>query len=670
MLGSYARSRIVEQIKLVAFIIIYLAAFQVIILNVPLANALSLAGGIALVVLGLAFFLEGLILGLMPVGERVGLKLPARVGITVIALFGMLLGFGSTLAEPAISALRAAGATVTAWDAPLLYMLLERYTGPLVLSIGVGVGIAVAFGMIRFYYGLSLKPFIYTIIPLVLILSVIYTFNDNLSSILGLAWDSGAVTTGAVTVPLVLSLGMGVSRAAGKSSGGGFGVIMLASAFPILAVLVTGFFINSFAPDPVSERELFSQSNRENAMLFFTSEEGLEQHAFRAGTEEARRALYSDEESYLSALALLKSDLASSQLLLGPMSYSEWLSMRASPFEADYLAQLEWGYDHRAAERVDLQSLIKEEGAGALQAVLPLCALLLLVLLLLRQRLRYGDEVALGITFALIGMALLTGGIRLGLAPLGGQVGAQLPRAFSTEEQFVERVVIEDFSREILIPSVDRDGNRIDYFHLAEDGEMTRVLFQEGRYDPGAGRYEHVITRSPMFRPDISFLGIALVLLFAFGMGFGSTLAEPALNALGRTVEELTVGTVKRTDILWVVSLGVGLGLVSGVSRIMFDIPLMWLIVPAYIVVLFLTWYTDDDFTSIAWDCGGVTTGPVTVPLVLAMGLSIGSELNVIDGFGILSMASVFPILTVSAYSLYARMRQRRSIKQSMEDQS
>jgi hypothetical protein len=92
---------------------------------VPLANALGTAGGITLVIFGLAFFLEGLILGLMPIGERVGVKLPTKVGIFAISVFGIILGFGATFAEPAISALRAAGATITAWDSPLLYMILD-----------------------------------------------------------------------------------------------------------------------------------------------------------------------------------------------------------------------------------------------------------------------------------------------------------------------------------------------------------------------------------------------------------------------------------------------------------------------------------------------------------------------------------------------------------------
>src|SRR5690606_38431001 len=103
MIYGYARSRVSEQGRSIAFFIFYLVVLQIVILGVPLGNALGMAGGLALVIFGLAFFLEGLVLGLMPIGERVGVKLPLKVGIVVISSFGFILGFGATFAEPAIS---------------------------------------------------------------------------------------------------------------------------------------------------------------------------------------------------------------------------------------------------------------------------------------------------------------------------------------------------------------------------------------------------------------------------------------------------------------------------------------------------------------------------------------------------------------------------------------
>ena len=312
MLSGYARSRIVARIRSVAFIIIYLVVFQALILRVPLSNALLTAAGIGLVILGLAFFLEGLVLGFMPLGERVGVKLPTRTGIFVISVFGLILGIVATLAEPAISALRVAGSTVTAWESPLLYMVLHHYAEWLILSVGIGVGVAVAMGMFRFYYNLSIKPFILIIVPVLLILTVLFSYDPNLNGIIGLAWDCGAVTTGAVTVPLVLALGIGVSRAAGKGKGtsSGFGIVLLASALPVLAVYILGYFLSFKAPSPSSETSFFSVQERKTSLTLFENEHQLRQHAFTHGTEKGRKSFFASNEAYETAILSIRDNPA------------------------------------------------------------------------------------------------------------------------------------------------------------------------------------------------------------------------------------------------------------------------------------------------------------------------------------------------------------------------
>ncbi len=667
MLSGYARSRIIAQIKSVAFIIIYLVVFQVFILRVPLSNAFGTAGGIALVVFGLAFFLEGLVLGFMPLGERVGVKLPARAGIVVISIFGLILGFGATLAEPAISALRTAGSTVKAWDSPLLYMILESYTEWLVLSVGIGVGVAVALGMFRFFFNLSIKPFILIIIPVLLALSVYFSFDTNLSKVIGLAWDCGAVTTGAVTVPLVLALGIGVSRAASKGKGttSGFGVVLLASALPVLAVMVLGYVLNFKAPGPVDEVSFFSPGSRKMALELFRNEQMIKRHAFTHGSEEGRRAFYNDDKEYRKALLSLQDDKNSRIALIGMMPVEDWILNVASESERELLSGV------RIKGKRELPSFsrtIAAESAAGIRAVIPLSLLLIIVLLgFLREKLRYKDEIFLGIVFTLIGMALLTSGIKLGLATLGGEVGAQLPRAFSSEEEFIDRVVINNFDKNLIYHTIEPDGTQKAYFNFSENGRLRPVEFHEEHFEEASGRYEYIITRPPLFGSKLSVLGIILVLAFAFGMGYGATMAEPALSAMGMTVENITVGTIRRTQIIQVVSIGVGIGIVTGLCRILFDMPLVWLIVPSYLLLIPLTIMSEDEFTSIAWDSGGVTTGPVTVPLVLAMGLSIGGELQISDGFGVLALASAFPILTVLLFGLFAKAKQRRSIRSTQK---
>ena len=84
-----------------------------------------------------------------------------------------------------------------------------------------------------------------------------------------------------------------------------------------------------------------------------------------------------------------------------------------------------------------------------------------------------------------------------------------------------------------------------------------------------------------------------------------------------------------------------------GVAKIVYSIPLAYLVIPGYSIAMLLTWLSTEEFVNVAWDSAGVTTGPVTVPLVLAMGLGFGDAVGAIEGFGILSMASIGPIVSV-----------------------
>src|SRR5690606_29379493 len=129
--------------------------------------------------------------------------------------------------------------------APYLYAMLNQWSGTLVLVVGVGVGIAAVIGTVRFIYGWSLKPLIYLVLAPTLGLTAWFMGDEQLQHVLGLAWDCGAVTTGPITVPLVLALGIGIAAAAGKSESSlsGFGIVTLASLFPILAVMLLALHV-------------------------------------------------------------------------------------------------------------------------------------------------------------------------------------------------------------------------------------------------------------------------------------------------------------------------------------------------------------------------------------------------------------------------------------------
>jgi len=625
MIGSYAAVRLNEQFRAVSFIVVYLVAFQMLVFGRAPAQALVISSGIALVVVGLAFFLEGLFLGLMPLAQRVGIQLSSRSGLKSITIISFLIGLGATLAEPAVVALRMVGGSIAAWNAPLLFFLLQRRPEWLILAIAIGVGAAVTLGILRLYLGISIKPLILIVMTIVLPLSLWAARSPNLASILGLAWDAGAITTGPVTVPLVLALSIGISRSSGRAdaTASGFGTVALASALPVIAVIVLGAILLPQVPLPSSESEFFAPENRQQTMLLFADEEALQSYALTHGSEQSRRLFPVTDEN------------------------------QAHPATA---RRFTGAYDVTS-----LFALMHAQLYAAARAILPLTIFLFLILLcLLRDRPRYLDEVFLGIAFALIGMCLLTTGIKIGLSQLGNEVGSRLPQVYRDTQVEKGRIIVHDFDANMVFAAASREPGKVEAFQLFDGKTFQTVQYRQEWHDRDQQIYTHYVHTSPLTHPELSRIGVLLILLFAFGMGYGSTIAEPALRALGRTVEDLTVGTVKETSVIKVVSIGVGVGLIVGVARILYDLPMIWILLPPYLLLFPLTLLNDEEFAGIAWDSGGVTTGAVTVPLVMAMGLGLGAELNISDGFGILAMGSAYPVVAFLLYGLVVRLRQRK----------
>ena len=159
-------------------------------------------------------------------------------------------------------------------------------------------------------------------------------------------------------------------------------------------------------------------------------------------------------------------------------------------------------------------------------------------------------------------------------------------------------------------------------------------------------------------------LGLSIVILFAWLLGFGATLAEPALNALGLTVQELTNGAFKKSMLMYSVAGGVAVGIALGVAKVVIGFDLMKVLLPLYLVGVTLTVFSTEEFVNVAWDSAGVTTGPVTVPLVLAMGLGVGNAVSAVEGFGILSLASICPIVAVLSMGLIIQIMNKRSVNE------
>lgn len=154
---------------------------------------------------------------------------------------------------------------------------------------------------------------------------------------------------------------------------------------------------------------------------------------------------------------------------------------------------------------------------------------------------------------------------------------------------------------------------------------------------------------------------------FAFALGYATTLAEPALIAVAGKAQEVTSGGVREWPLRNAVALGVAIGITVGVFRIVRGDPLQGYIIGGYLVVVALTPFAPRAIVALAYDSGGVTTSTVTVPLVTALGIGLASTIPgrnpLLDGFGLVAFASLFPIITVMGYATLAKYLGRRPAK-------
>ncbi|MGP9800825.1 DUF1538 domain-containing protein [Rheinheimera sp. NSM] len=160
----------------------------------------------------------------------------------------------------------------------------------------------------------------------------------------------------------------------------------------------------------------------------------------------------------------------------------------------------------------------------------------------------------------------------------------------------------------------------------------------------------------------------SLILLFAFLIGFATTMAEPALIAIGEQAEQTSPGKLKGSVIRLIVALGVAVGISVGVYRIISGDSIHYYIMAGYAIVVLLTAFSPRYIIALAFDLGGVTTSEVTVPLVTALGIGLATSIEgrnvLIDGFGLIAFASIFPIITVMLYAIVVEyINPRRSVQ-------
>lgn len=558
----YIRS-FLEQLMVVVPICGFIEIFSVLVLR-----TLTPAPGITVMavvacVLGLGLFLEGLSFGVMPLGEAFGdsLRYVAKHSEVMVFMIAFGLGVGVTYAEPAVGVLRVEGKRVDPALDPYVYALLQLWPSTLVLTIALGVGVACVLGTMRILWDWPVKTLLHISALAAFALSVFLLFFTNIPvSALALAWDCGAVTTGPITVPLLLSLGAGLTPTDRSYENHSLGFVALASLFPVMAVMLLILWIHAYGVE-ISVHSVMGASSTETVTV------GLWNDLIEAG---------------IAAV-----------ISLGPLI--SFLVLLIIFFFRRPLPTVWATIEQEEASEIDGQSRQEESNPSptieALRANLESPVTVDMhpwpnqflkkptdVSPAGRDNARQSVSPLLFCVQCMIGLGLYKFGLEHGLTHMGNSIGGALPKATS------------------LYPV---------------------------------------------------WLGFLFVLLFALLLGFIATNAEPGLIIIENELKRMTSGDIDFRHIFrfWV-PLGVATGLMGGVAAVIGGSMLAVLLgIMATYPISCAAGLRSPDLTAAAiWDAAGVTTGEVTVPLVLSLGAQMAREFGMSGGFGLLALASVLPI--------------------------
>ena len=471
-------------------IILVVAFFQLLVLRQVPDDLLSISIGLGIVVLGVALFLQGLEMGVFPIGKNLSNAFAQRGSLSLLMFFGFCMGFSAVIAEPALIAVAEQAELISEGR-------IEGLTLRMIVALSVG-GV-VALGIMRTVLGHPIQWYMITGYVLVLVV----TFFAP-AEIVGLAYDSGGVTTNIVTVPLIAALGIGLAASIrGRNPlTDGFGLVALAVMVPMITVQLYGIVVYNFGETEVVEHSI--------AAVMDTGAEDVVTPT--AGS-----------------------------LLLGMLT--------------------------------DLLLMLRD--------VIPIIIVILFFqYAVLRRPIAKLHQVSIGFVLVIVGLYAFVVGLKLGLFPIGRTMAEQL----------------------------------------------------------------------------IALDGVFFLYLFAFMIGFATTMAEPALIAIGQQAEEAAHGRIKGSIIRLLVALGVAIGITIGVHRIISGDSIHLYVIAGYTLVVILTLLAPKHIIALAFDLGGVTTSEVTVPLVTALGIGLATHIEgrnvLIDGFGLIAFASIFPIITVMLYAI------------------
>lgn len=486
-------------------------------------------GGV-MVIIGLAVFLLGVDIGILPIGERSGAELTSKRNLPLLLAAAFFIGFIVTIAEPDIQVLadqvRRIEASVSKWG--------------LIFAIAAGVGLFVALGILRIILSIPLRVIL--IISYVLVFGLAFFAPQTLQ---GVAFDSGGATTGPMTVPFILALGVGVAAVRTKSAknlqensmdnDGSFGLTGIASIGPVLAVVIF-------------------------------------------------------------AIAVSRVNVAA-EVSQGAGSVSD----------AETVFGLSVVFSH-------LPAIARE----VVSALAPLAAMAVFFqFTLIKMPPMQVVRMIRGFVLSFIGLVIFLGGAQGGFMPVGQELGVLLGRLAAN-------------SSEVVISSTVNG--------------VTKTLFTI---------------------PE--FAGPAVLILIGCIFGAVVVCAEPAVWVLTDQVEEISGGMIRRKVILVALSAGVAISIGISMARVLYGFSLWYILIPGYVIAIALSFWCPKLFTGIAFDSGGVASGPMTSTFILSLTIGVGQAVNggsAGEAFGVIALVAMTPLIAIQILGIIFKIK-TNSMKKS-----
>ena len=479
----------------------------------PLGTAMTIQfiTGSLFTILGLALFLLGADIGILPIGEKAGAALTSRRNLPLLLVSAFFIGFFITIAEPDVQVLAKQVCSV------------DENINPthLLLMIAVGIGLFTSIGLLRTVLHIPLKYLLTGFYVLVFIAAAVAP-----KDYLAVAFDSGGATTGPMTVPFILALGVGVAAVQSRAKGGkdaSFGMTGMASIGPILAVLILGICM--------------------------------------AGSSTVQKAAETD---------------------LQPSTAVEAQNQQAQQAaQAEALPQ--------ESGRGVYAHLLPEVLADVAKALLPLIVMFVVFQFTLLHLPPHAImRMSVGLVYAFVGLVLFMLGVNGGFMPAGDIIGYT--------------VALTDYRYILVLIGV--------------------------------------------------FLGAVVVC------------AEPAVWVLTKQVEEISGGTIRRSVIFAALSFGVAVSVGLSILRVLTGFSLWYVLLAGYAVALVLAFFCPGLFTAIAFDSGGVASGPMTTTFILSFTLGISNALGgnpLTDAFGVIALVAMAPLITIQILGILYNYKAEKS---------